>query len=194
MSMRKLVTSTLVTIALTLPITTGAAYAKDGGNSGGHERDGGNHGGNNSGRGKSDNGDSKAPTKGAEHTGNGKKKSDEAKREAKLARADAAERKGLNSLKRNYHAYLNSNDPRFADVFAYVRGYAEYQLANGADTEPTGGAFTDEALREALANAAGTATVSDASLEWAKIVLGVGDDVGKIDQVREALANAEAAN
>ena len=42
--------------------------------------------------------------------------------------------------------------------------------------------------------AAGTPTVSDASLEWAKTILGVGDEVGKIDQVRQALANSADGN
>ncbi len=35
----------------------------------------------------------------------------------------------LNSLKRNYHAYLNSQSPRFAAVAAFVKASAAYELA-----------------------------------------------------------------
>ncbi len=35
----------------------------------------------------------------------------------------------LNSLKRNYHAYLNSKSPRFAAVRAFVMASAEYEIA-----------------------------------------------------------------
>ena len=36
---------------------------------------------------------------------------------------------GLNSLKRNYHAYLNSNSPRMAAISAFVMASAEFDLA-----------------------------------------------------------------
>ena len=35
----------------------------------------------------------------------------------------------LNSLKRNYHAYLNSKSPRLAAVAAFVKASAEYEIA-----------------------------------------------------------------
>ncbi|WEZ85388.1 hypothetical protein P6U16_25040 (plasmid) [Rhizobium sp. 32-5/1] len=193
MSMRSLITPALITVALALPTPMGTAYAKNGGQGGGggHEGSSGNHGGSNSGRDKSDRGNSKAPARGGDDVRKNKGRSTDAEQAAK---PDAAERAGLNSIKRNYQAYLNSNDPRFAGVFAYVRGYAKYELANGVDTVPAGSEYSDETLREALATAAGTPTVSDSSLEWAKTILGVGDEVGKIDQVRHALANSDEGN
>lgn len=191
MSLKSIITSALVALAIALPSSTGFSYAKNGGQGGGesHEGSGGNHGGNSSGREKSNSGHSRSMTKNGDQFRNGKSKVDP-KKIGKAARAEAAERTGLNSLKRNYQAYLNSRDPRFADVFAFVRGYAQYELRNGVDTVPPGSAFSDEALREALATAAGTSTVSDASLDWAKHVLGVGEDFGKIDQVLDALAGS----
>src|SRR5262245_53652627 len=36
----------------------------------------------------------------------------------------------LNSLNRNYHAYLNSQSPKFASVRDFVRKSAEFDLAN----------------------------------------------------------------
>ena len=193
MLMKTVITSTLVTVALTLASPAGSAQAKNGGQGGGHESSGG-HSSNGSGQDKSDRGHSKAAAKGGDETGNGKNRSNDAKPNSKIAKADTAERAGLSSLKRNYHAYLNSNDPRFADVFAYVRGYAEYEVANGVDAIPPGAAYSDETLREALATAAGTTTISDASLEWAKGILGVGDEIGKIDQVRETLIDEAQAD
>ena len=194
MSMKPLIASALVTVALALPTPAGIAYAKNGGHGGGgHEGSGGHNGGNSSGRDKSDGNHSKAAAKSSDDIGNRKSRSNE-KRLARIAGGDAAERAGLNSLKRNYHAYLNSRDPRFADVFAYVRGYAEYELANGVGAVPPGREYSDEALREALATAAGTPTVSDASLNWAKSILGVGDDIGKIDQARDAMADSALGN
>jgi len=108
----------------------------------------------------------------------------EAKPEEKNLHARLA---GLNSLNRNYHAYLNSQSPRFAGIFDYVRDSAEGVL------DPD-----DEALRQALLDAAnenrvtqyGDDYVNDDVMDWAKDVLGVGEAVGKIDQVREALEEA----
>ena len=94
---------------------------------------------------------------------------------------------GLNSLKRNYHAYLNSNDPRMASIRAFVMASANDELT---DEE------VDEALRDALMDAAnrnrvaqyGDDYVNDDVMDWAKDVLGVGDDrFGKIDEVRDTL-------
>ncbi|MFT4183071.1 MAG: hypothetical protein QM636_14260 [Rhizobium sp.] len=75
------------------------------------------------------------------------------------AKTSASELGSLNSLKRNYHAYMNSKDP----------------------------ALSDEALRSALADASKTGVVTDKTLAEAKDILGVGPAVGKIDQVRDAL-------
>jgi hypothetical protein len=93
---------------------------------------------------------------------------------------------GLNSLQRNYHAYLNSQSPRFSPVFDYVRDSAEGVL------DPD-----DVALKDALLDAANENRVAqygeddylnDDVMDWSKDVLGVGDDAdGKIDEVRETL-------
>lgn len=101
--------------------------------------------------------------------------------EAKLA--------GLNSLNRNYRAYLNSSDPRMAAIRDYAIAYANYELANGVDALPTDATLDDEALRAALEAAAKPGTViDDEMLGWAKTTLGVGPAVGKIDEIREELA------
>ena len=90
---------------------------------------------------------------------------------------------GLNSLQRNYHAYLNSQSPRFAPVFDYVRDSAE------GVPDPD-----DVALKEALLDAANENRVAryddylnDDVMKWSKDVLGVGAADGKIDEVRETL-------
>ncbi|TCL63243.1 hypothetical protein EV286_11757 [Rhizobium sp. BK251] len=111
----------------------------------------------------------------------------------------AAKLGGLNSLNRNYRAYLNSNDPRMAAIRDYVVAYAQFELDNGVDVVPTDPALSDEALSAALMAAAnkdigtveqpGDAVVADpAVMAWAKDVLGVGPAVGKIDQVRDVMA------
>lgn len=192
MSVKSIVTSALVTMAMSLTSTIGTVYAKNGSRGGGesHESSGGNHGGKSTGRDKSNAGHSKSLDRGGGEFRNGRSKGRDTKKTDKALSTKAAGRAALNSLKRNYHAYLKSSDPRLADVFAYARHYAEYELRNGVDTVPSGTALSDAALRKALATAAGTSTVSDASLVWAKHVLGVGDDIGKIDQIREALVNS----
>ncbi|THV38020.1 hypothetical protein FAA86_04240 [Rhizobium rosettiformans W3] len=99
---------------------------------------------------------------------------------------------GLNSLNRNYHAYLNSADPRMSAIRDYAVTYATYELASGIDTLPTDVTLGDEALRAALEAAAKPgAVIDDDTLAWAKDVLGVGPAVGKIDEIREDLAAAE---
>lgn len=106
--------------------------------------------------------------------------------EAKLA--------GLNSLNRNYRAYLNSSDPRMAAIRDYAVAYATYELANGVDALPNDATLDDEALRAALEAAAKSGTVIDEEmLDWAKTTLGVGSAVGKIDEIREELAAAAPA-
>ncbi|MDQ0322995.1 hypothetical protein QO002_005201 [Pararhizobium capsulatum DSM 1112] len=105
----------------------------------------------------------------------------------------------LNSLNRNYHAYLNSDDPHMAAIRDYVVAYAQFELDNGRHAIPTDPALSDEALSAALLSAAnkdigvigqpGDVIVADPEvMAWAKTVLGVGPAVGKIDQVRNALA------
>ncbi|WP_192803841.1 hypothetical protein [Sinorhizobium alkalisoli] len=102
----------------------------------------------------------------------------------KSVKSDTA---GLSSLKRNYHAYLNSNDPRMAAISAYVISYAEFEAEFGPDAVPTDPALSDEALREALESFTKGGVVTDDALLEAKEILGVGPAVGKIDQIRETL-------
>ena len=199
---------------------------------------------------------------------------------------------GLNSLNRNYHAYLNSQSPRFASIATFVRDSAEFDIATerlaaaeaelaAAQTDfdarvassgvvPYDGAIgvyddptlaelearldhlnsvpvapedemawaaerdalesvlasseadaladaetsfadaetiadeaavgtDDEALRAALLGAAnknrvqqyGDDYLDDNVMDWARDVLGVGDDFGKIDEVRESLETSD---
>jgi hypothetical protein len=176
---------------------------------------------------------------------------------------------GLNSLKRNYHAYLNSKSPRMASIQAFVMASANLDLAKeelanaqaefdarlaAAELEAYDDNFNyddatlselqdrldylstvndpaadderaalqslldsreaddlaaaedkvdlaeegtdDEALRQALLDGANKNRVAqygeqdyvnEAMMDWAKDVLGVGDEVGKIDEVRDTL-------
>ena len=95
---------------------------------------------------------------------------------------------GINSLNRNYHAYLNSNDPRMSAVSAYAIAYAEFEAENGTDVVPTDPALSDEALRDALATFTKDGVVTDYTLYRAKDILGVGPEFGKIDQIRNTLS------
>lgn len=190
---------------------TGTAYAKDGnGNSGGGGGNG-NGNGNGGGRGgsenhgKSDNARSGKNEKrsGVDDTPTLKsfftfgKKSDKAIKAEKAPKADKtakvkvtadkANTAGISSLNRNYHAYLNSNDPRMAAISAYAIAYAEFEAENGPDIVPTDPALSDEALRDALASFTKDGVVTDDTLETAKDILGVGPAVGKIDQIRDTL-------
>lgn len=99
---------------------------------------------------------------------------------------------GLSSLKRNYRAYLNSNDPRMAAISAYVIAYAEFEAEFGPDAVPTDPALSDEALREALESFTKEGVVTDDALIEAKDILGVGPAVGKIDQIRETFPEEPA--
>jgi len=114
----------------------------------------------------------------------------------------AAKLGALNSLNRNYHAYLNSNDPRMSAIRDYVVAYAQFELDNGIDAIPTDPALSDEALSAALLSAANKnisivqqpddMVVADPEVvAWAKDVLGVGPAVGKIDQVRDVMATEQ---
>jgi hypothetical protein len=183
---------------------------------------------------------------------------------------------GLNSLKRNYHAYLNSQAPRMASIRAFVLASANLDIANedladarakfdaaldeedivafdgstiyaddptldqlqdrldllndttvvdpveaaeleaerqalqslldsqaaddlaaaedkaelaavGTDDESLRQALLDGANRNRVAQYGEDDYVNDEMMDWAKNVLGVGDEVGKIDEVRETL-------
>jgi hypothetical protein len=102
----------------------------------------------------------------------------------KIPQAETAK---LSSLGRNYHAYLNSNDPRMAAIAAYAIAYAEFEAEFGSDVIPTDPALSDEALREAIASFTNGGEVTDATLEDVKETLGVGTSVGKIDDIRKHL-------
>ena len=94
---------------------------------------------------------------------------------------------GFRSLNRNYHAYLNSNDPKMAAISAYAVAYAHFEAENGVDAIPADPALSDEALREALASFTRDGVVSDDMVDEAKGILGVGPANGKIDEIRETL-------
>jgi hypothetical protein len=107
-------------------------------------------------------------------------------RKAAAASLSPSELKGLNSLNRNYRAYLNSNDPKMAAVSAYAKAYAQYEADTGMAPSATDPALGDEALREALGEFADR-PVDDETLAYGKDVLGVGTADGKIDQLRAEL-------
>ncbi|TCU14445.1 hypothetical protein [Rhizobium sullae] len=193
------------------------AFAKGGngnGNSGGGNGNGngngngGSHGSAGSNHGKSGNAHSKASSKTgtastptleslffhdkkpskAVKAGKPAKAGNAAKASLRNAKSDTA---GLSSLNRNYHAYMNSNDPRLAPVADYVMAYAEFEKVSGPDVVPTDPELSDEALREALAGFTKGGVVSDDALAEAKEILGVGPAVGKIDEIRETLPEPE---
>ncbi|CAN7740195.1 hypothetical protein LJR257_006210 [Ensifer adhaerens] len=195
----------------------GTALAKEGhGNSGGGgggggngNGNGGNHGGGSgSSHGKSGTARASKDTRSGKASASdtptwkslftrGKKGPDTAKKAAKADKLTKVEpieagvgTPGLRSLNRNYHAYLNSNDPRMAAVSAYAIAYAEFEAENGVDAIPSDPALSDEALRDALAGFSKDGVVTDDMLDEAKDILGVGPDVGKIDQIRETLPPA----
>jgi hypothetical protein len=206
MSITKIVGRSVVALTIALAPAavgtfgvTGVAQAKDGnGNGGGgHGSDGGRGGRASSDHGKS--GDARSDKKGkADRTPTlkslftfGKKsdKANKAEKSVKTANAKAAHSNtaGINSLNRNYHAYLNSNDRRMAAVSAYAIAYAEFEAETGTDVMPTDPALSDEALRDALASFTKDGVVTDDILNRAKDILGVGPQFGKIDQIRDTL-------
>jgi hypothetical protein len=186
------------------------AYAKGGngngnsggggnGNGGGHgNSSGGNHAGESSSHGNSsaaathgkskDHDSSDRPTLRSLFT---HEKKSGAATKSKVAttspKASRSEFAGMNSLNRNYHAYMHSNDPRMAAVSAFVMAYAEFEAKNGPDAIPTDPALSDEALRDALSGFTKDGVVTDGALARAKDILGVGPAVGKIDQIRDTL-------
>ncbi|MBW9052647.1 hypothetical protein [Rhizobium mesosinicum] len=109
------------------------------------------------------------------------------------AKKPAAELAGLNSLKRNYHALMNTADPRMAAISTFANAYAQYELANGVAPPADDPVLGDAALTAALASATKAGTVSPEALSWAKDTLGIGTAVGTIDQMREAMAAAAPA-
>lgn len=111
-----------------------------------------------------------------------------AAQKAKPEKNLAAQLAGLNSLKRNYHALMNTADPRMAAISAFSTAYAQYELTHGAAPPADDPVLGDAALSEALAAAGKMETVAPEALGWAKDVLGVGPAVGTIDKMREALA------
>jgi len=172
-----------------------------GGNGNGNGNGGGNGGGNSSHgksstagtHGKSKNSDSSdRPTLKSYFT-HEKKSGAAAKTKAATtsAKSSKSEFAGMNSLNRNYHAYMNSSDPRMAAVSAYVMAYAEFEAENGTDAIPTDPALSDEALRDALSGFTKDGVVTDEALARAKDILGVGPAVGKIDQIRDTLPAEE---
>ncbi len=212
MSITKIIVRSVVALTIALAPAavgtfgvTGVAYAKDGnGGGGGHGNGNGNDGGRggsaNSDHGKSGDvrSDKKGKTDRSDRTSTLKslfafgKKSDKAikaEKSVKTANVKAAHSNtaAINSLNRNYHAYLNSNDPRMAAVSAYAIAYAEFEAENGTDVIPTDPALSDEALRDALASFTKDGVVTDDTLDTAKDILGVGPEFGKIDQIRDTL-------
>jgi len=157
---------------------------------GGHG--GGNGGGHGGGGGKSASGKSKEHGKSSQKAQRTKADRSKTKTSKASVTKDVAKTPGLRSLNRNYHAYLNSKDPRMTAVAAYALAYAEFEAENGVDAIPTDPALSDEALREALAGFTKDGVVTDAALDEAKSILGVGAEVGKIDQIRESLPSDES--
>ncbi|OWW04084.1 hypothetical protein ATY81_17305 [Rhizobium sp. R72] len=170
----------------------------NGNGNGGGNGSGGSHAGGNSSHGKSgtagthgkskDSDSSDRPTLKSLFTHEKKSpaatKSRVATKSANSSKSDFA---GMNSLNRNYHAYMNSSDPRMAAVSAYVMAYAEFEAENGPDAIPTDPALGDDALRDALSSFTKDGVVTDQALARAKDILGVGPAVGKIDQIRDTL-------
>lgn len=189
----------ILTLSLAvMPVAAGvtgfavSALAKGGNGGGGHGGNGGAHGGSHgAGSGKSSSG--KAGEHGKSSQKGQREKADRTKSKAAKPSVtdDLAKTPGLRSLNRNYHAYLNSKDPRMTAVAAYALAYAEFEAANGVGTISTDPELSDEALRDALAGFTKDGVVTDATLEEAKSILGVGAAVGKIDQIREARLSDE---
>lgn len=204
-------------VALTLAVTPvtgvtlgliGSAYAKGGNGGGGGSDHGGGHGSDNgggSGHGKSD---TTRETKGNKSGGKSLQKSHSSGSKQKAPKPVKVEKAaksvsvvtdpeielvtpgatpGFRSLNRNYHAYLNSNDPKMAGISAYAIAYAEFEAENGVDTIPTDPALSDDALREALASFTKDGVVTDDMVDEAKEILGVGPAIGKIDEIRDTL-------
>lgn len=179
-----------------------AAFAKDGngggsggGNGGGNgSGNGGGHGGGKSGAGESRASSNSSAHKGSStslksHDSNKPSKNHGEKSKTHSAKPGTG---SLNSMKRNYHAYLNSKDPKMAALAAYVKAYAEFEIQYGVTAVPTDPALSETALVSALEQLANR-PVTDEELAEAKSILGAGTDTGKIAEVRDALEQ-EAGN
>lgn len=197
---RSMLALTLATAPMIAGIigSAGIAYAKGGEGHGG-DHDGGGHGGDDHGGGS--NHDRSSDDQGQDHGNRNYEKPEHEKsthekshtaKASKTAEVEDEDRApSLRSLNRNYHAYLNSHDPRMTAVVAYAKAYAEFEAENGVDAVPTDPELSDDVLREALAGFTKDGVVSDDMLEDAKSILGVGPEVGKIDQIRETLVVSE---
>jgi len=170
------------------------AFAKGGNGGGNGNGNGGGHGEGNSGHEKSG-GDDAGSTSASTTTTQGASSSLRAHHPDKHSEAHSASTKThvskpdegrLSSLRRDYHAYLNSKDPKMAALSAYVKSYAEFEMQYGTTAVPTDPALSDAALRSALAQLSNK-PVTDQTLAEAKSILGVGTDSGKIAEVRDAL-------
>ncbi|TDK37103.1 hypothetical protein E2F50_09400 [Rhizobium deserti] len=183
----------LLASTMTPPSFTGftvTASAKEG-NGGGNG--GGNGNGNSGGQGKSNSGNSNQAERSRERGSAAKRNNvekqtsasaeNERPRKAATSLPSPSEPKGLNSLNRNYRAYLNSNDPKMAAVSAYAKAYAQYEADTGMAPSASDPALGDDALRDALGKFTG-APIDDETLAYGKAVLGVGTAEGKIDQLR----------
>jgi hypothetical protein len=91
---------------------------------------------------------------------------------------------GLNSLKRNYHAYINSQSPRMAAIRDFVMASAEFDLAQENVAEATA------ALAEAQADFA--AAVNAAALTPYDDAVGVYDNP-TVESLEDRLADLTAA-
>lgn len=179
-----------------------------GSGSGGSGGSGGSSHGSGSSHGKSDNSRASKGTKSERSTEKSHHKSETSGSKSKTAKSAKVEKAarsvaivsdpvvepvtpgatpGFRSLNRNYHAYLNSNDPKMAAISAYAVAYAHFEAENGVDAIPADPALSDEALREALASFTRDGVVSDDMVDEAKGILGVGPANGKIDEIRETL-------
>ena len=192
-----------------------AAYAKDGnggGNGGGGDHGGGHGSGRDGhpGNGKSDNVRGTKDTKASKsdeksrlnsHGSTSKEKASTSGKAEKVVKSEPViepetpgAMPGFSSLNRNYHAYLNSNDPKMAGISAYATAYAEFEAENGVGAVPADPELSDEALRDALASFTKDGVVSDEMVDEAKEILGVGPAVGKIDEIRESLPPADESD
>jgi hypothetical protein len=175
----------------------GEAFAKSGnGNSGGGSSGNGGGGGHGNSPGKEDNASSgnngKSDSGWSDKVASRGATQREDKTRHTAQRSTASELRGLNSLKRNFQAYLNSKDARLAGVAAYVQNYAEYEIQTGRFPTADDPQLGDAALKSALADFSKT-NITARQLSWAKDALGVGSSVGKIDQVRAAMASGQDA-
>ncbi|MFS8050370.1 hypothetical protein [Rhizobium sp. BR 314] len=201
MKIRSIVsTASLGLILAVAPMGGGAvgliqtAFAKGGNGDGGGHGNGGGHG-----EGKSDHekagGNDTDGTSANASTGQGSSWSEKSHHSDKHSKThdEKAEKHSsklgagsLHSLNRNYHAYLNSKDPKMAALAAYVKAYAEFEIQYGTTAVPTDPALSDNALRSALQQLSNKPVTSQ-ELAEAKSILGAGTNKGKIAEVREAL-------